>query len=407
MKLLLAMIIFIAISGCMHGDFSDRRPRGDSAPVITSSDFSAEFQEPSQPATGRRDARMIFLDANDYAFPKRRALVWGGFRNNTSGPNYLGNGAVFNPRTKHWRGVDGENIPQPRKGHSLVWTGDKIVVWGGDGGPFKLATGSSLDLTSMKWTPLSGSSSLKPRADHETVWQNGRMVVMGGCRDCPFSESYSPATDSWQKIQNPDGDVPMPQGLAISISDNANSGILYIEENESGLATGRAFHLKPNFEKWQNLSLNELALTRSLRGSAAKNVVFIASRRPGNSWKLFSLKQNSLELESIELPKDISAWKTIQHLQIADDCLTVFGGDDGAKMHVSLVKIGDIKDASAWKTIDSADAPLLYSDSVATVLEKTQVFIWGGESSGPEKYDAKGYLFDVPTRAWTVISDQP
>ncbi|MEK6607620.1 MAG: galactose oxidase, partial [Myxococcota bacterium] len=74
--------------------------------------------------------------------------------------------------------------PSPRIGHSAVWTGSEMVVWGGAGGDY-LDDGG-------RWTPSGGwtltpSAGPWPRMAHSAVWTGSEMVVWGGAAGGAYS----------------------------------------------------------------------------------------------------------------------------------------------------------------------------------------------------------------------------
>ena len=91
----------------------------------------------------------------------------------------LNDGASYDPATDRWSPI----APAPlagRAGHSAVWVQNKMVVWGGDvQGGGSVADGSSYDPVANAWTPLPPAP-LEPRVLHRTVATAHRMLVWGG-----------------------------------------------------------------------------------------------------------------------------------------------------------------------------------------------------------------------------------
>src|SRR5262249_53711675 len=67
-------------------------------------------------------------------------IIWGG---NTGYPSYLplNTGGRYNPATNTWVAISTDGAPSPRYLHTAVWTGTKMIVWGG-AGPGSLNTGA-------------------------------------------------------------------------------------------------------------------------------------------------------------------------------------------------------------------------------------------------------------------------
>lgn len=49
------------------------------------------------------------------------------------GGGTLGDGAAHDPAAQMWRPLPAEGAPSARYGHGAVWTGEEMLVWGGDG----------------------------------------------------------------------------------------------------------------------------------------------------------------------------------------------------------------------------------------------------------------------------------
>jgi hypothetical protein len=125
----------------------------------------------------RVDATAIW-DDNEKAM-----IVWGG-RTAPIGAA-LGSGALYYPAKNVWKtmAVDG-NTPTPRFGHTAVWTGSKMIVWGGSDGVGQLGDGGTFDPTGAgSWVQIAPAPVPSARASHVAVWTgdvNKSMLVWGG-----------------------------------------------------------------------------------------------------------------------------------------------------------------------------------------------------------------------------------
>ena len=56
------------------------------------------------------------------------------------------------PSTDHWRTMAISNAPTERYGHTAIWTGSEMIVWGGDGDNFQfLNTGGKYNPSTDTW----------------------------------------------------------------------------------------------------------------------------------------------------------------------------------------------------------------------------------------------------------------
>ena len=51
-------------------------------------------------------------------------IIWGGFNTENTGGRY-------NPDTDSWTTTSTVNAPDGRYGHTAVWTGNEMIIWGG------------------------------------------------------------------------------------------------------------------------------------------------------------------------------------------------------------------------------------------------------------------------------------
>ena len=140
-------------------------------------------------------------------------MVWGGHPW-FSAP-MLDSGGLYDPLTDRWVPTMTENAPLGRYGHTAVWTGGRVVVWGGSSdqaSPATQASGGRYDPKKDAWEPTSAAGAPAARYDHTAVWTGSRMIVWGGRSGWPFNTGgrYDPKRDSW----TPTSPGAVPDGLA-------------------------------------------------------------------------------------------------------------------------------------------------------------------------------------------------
>ena len=128
-----------------------------------------------------------------------RMIVWGGM---TSGPPEFNTGGLYDPVTDTWTPTStGANVPDPRQAHSAVWTGSQMIVWGGYGGGAYLNSGGRYDPVTDTWLPTSTGTNVPASRFYTTaVWTGSQMIVWGGYGDRGYSNTggrYDPVTDTW------------------------------------------------------------------------------------------------------------------------------------------------------------------------------------------------------------------
>ena len=129
-------------------------------------------------------------------------IVWGGLQDNPF--TWVNTGGRYNPATDSWQPVSTVNAPSPRSGATVIWTGTELIVWGGDDAATstRVNTGAGYNPLTDTWRPITTTSAPSGRSGHTAVWTGGEMVVWGGIDESitwtNTGGRYNPATDSWQ-----------------------------------------------------------------------------------------------------------------------------------------------------------------------------------------------------------------
>lgn len=148
-----------------------------------------------------------------------RMIVWGGYDGDV-----LGTGSLYNPSTDTWLPMSTNNAPSARRQHTAVWTGSEMIVWGGYApNPViqlftsYLNSGARYSPWSNSWTPINTTNAPAGRAGHTAVWTGTNMIVWGGHRKTvtvPITTTYyqsggayRPATDSWTDLSSANAPV--------------------------------------------------------------------------------------------------------------------------------------------------------------------------------------------------------
>lgn len=141
-------------------------------------------------------------------------IIWGGNScaipaNNASCVS-LNTGGVYDDVTKTWSAMSTIGAPSARAKHTSVWTGTRMIVFGGAlyGNPFPAyGDGASYDPATNTWAPISTAGAPTPRSWHTAVWTGTRMIIWGGFRNVGGTyeasnngASYDPATNTWSAI---------------------------------------------------------------------------------------------------------------------------------------------------------------------------------------------------------------
>jgi hypothetical protein len=152
-----------------------------------------------------------------------RMVVWGGAVDTVNHDYTTASGAVFDPTGNVWTATDLPAAPAGRELHTAIWTGKEMIVWGGQAAPagvfIVFGDGGRLAMPSGTWSAVNMTNSPVPRTWHTAVWTGSRMLVWGGVSaiDVELADggSYDPATDSWSPISGLGAPAPRHAATAV------------------------------------------------------------------------------------------------------------------------------------------------------------------------------------------------
>jgi hypothetical protein len=131
-----------------------------------------------------------------------KMIIWGG--DVGGAPPVTQTGAAYDPKTRTWTPISMQNAPSPRHSHTAVWTGSKMLVWGGYGATVPAVDGGIYDPATDTWEAMSTTDQPAPRYAFTGVWAGGRLVVWGGlgASDTKLGNGgmYDPATNTWSSV---------------------------------------------------------------------------------------------------------------------------------------------------------------------------------------------------------------
>ncbi|CAG1008510.1 hypothetical protein ANRL4_03899 [Anaerolineae bacterium] len=132
-------------------------------------------------------------------------IIWGG---ETGTPGTVNTGYRYNPKTDSWSPITTTTAPAARRFHSAIWTGSEMIIWGGEGsnsGP-TYGNGGKYNPVADTWLPITTTNAPIGRYLHAAVWTGSEMLVWGGDTVSPdvvptnTGGRYDPVTDTWLPI---------------------------------------------------------------------------------------------------------------------------------------------------------------------------------------------------------------
>ncbi len=255
-------------------------------------------------------------------------IIWGGEVALSVDPaGVTATGALYNPVTKTWKAMSVAGAPPPRHSHQAVWTGSKMIVWGGFGDTAMEPNGGIYDVATDSWTDLPSAGTLQGRVQHRVIWTGTEMIVWGGLNMVALNTGsrYNLASNTWTTI---------PLGA----SGRFNHGVLW---------TGSKMIVwggNDYFDWHQDGQFYDPAAG----WGAQTSLTNVPDRREGHT----------------------SLWTGTQ--------MIVWGGfDGGIRLNTGGVFDPAAADSAAWTTITTTGAPYGREKHVS-VWTGAQLMVWGG-----------------------------
>lgn len=137
-----------------------------------------------------------------------KMIVWGGYNSTTSSTatDYQSDGAIYDLATDTWKLLPTSPL-SGRREHVAVWTGTSMIVWGGNSNGTYKTDGASYDPSTNTWTPIA-TAPITGRTLAAVAWSaaTGEMLVWGGCGSSTCGTvyadgaAYKPSTNTWTKL---------------------------------------------------------------------------------------------------------------------------------------------------------------------------------------------------------------
>ncbi len=144
-------------------------------------------------------------------------IVWGGYGGRALG--ILNTGGRYNPSTDSWTATSITDAPVGRDFHTAVWTGSEMIVWGGEGENFiPLDSGGRYNPGTDTWTATTKTNAPTSRSRHTAVWSGSEMIIWGGAGDSSLLNTggrYNPTSNSWTATSTSNAAVARSEHTAV------------------------------------------------------------------------------------------------------------------------------------------------------------------------------------------------
>ncbi|MBC7935401.1 MAG: hypothetical protein H7Y86_08625 [Rhizobacter sp.] len=181
----------------------------------------------------------------------KRMIVWGGVTaiSGSSAPSVLATaGGIYNNSGNSWIATNTTGAPTARYYHSAVWTGSKMLVWGGRDLAGYYNNGGSFDPSTNSWSALPASP-LSARSNHTAIWTGSKMIIWGGENGGTALNSgamYDPVSNTWSIMSA----LNAPAGLYNSKAVWTGTEMILVGGNLTSFTDGRIYQYNPAANVW-------------------------------------------------------------------------------------------------------------------------------------------------------------
>ena len=335
-------------------------------------------------------------------------VVWGG---RGPGTTRVNNGGRYNPSTDSWTATSTTNAPVARAYHTAIWTGSEMIVWGGEDQNFALLnTGGRYNPTTNTWTATTTINAPSPRAGNTAIWTGGEMIIWGGYAngvgDSNSGGRYNPSTNTWAATSTTNAPTGRSSHTAIwtgteMIVWGGGRGSPLLLLNTGG-------RYNPNSDNWIATSLTNAPTARYLHTAVwtgSEMVVwggylhdeFGRSIRTNTGGK-YNLSTNSW----IATIRYNAPAPRGQHTAVwTGSEMIVWGGNPAGPPPYNIG--GRYQPAAdSWRATSATNAPTGYDGNTA-VWTGNEMIAWGGLSNSGVVNTGGRYCAQAPPPPLTVI----
>lgn len=308
-------------------------------------------------------------------------VVWGGYLGSEI---YANSGSRYAPGQDSWTTVSTFGAPSAREAHSAIWTGTEMIVWGGYGGGSYFNTGGRYQPEAQLWNVITISGAPAARSDHACVWTGSRMIVWGGRNVTGYLADGSllnPAANQWTALPLSGAPAARHSAAATWTGDRL---LIWGGEGAGGPVNSGGRLLVDGSgtpQTWEPISLSGAPSARtghSAVWTGAKWIIW--GGRNGTSFFSDGALYDPAAHTWTALPASGAPSARSGHAAVWTGVEMLVQG--GANASGALGSGGAYDPtANTWRTLNSAGNPTARTGAKA-VWSGTELIVFGGESNG-------------------------
>ncbi len=334
-------------------------------------------------------------------------LVWGGQDYVLGSPRQFNSGARYDPFGDTWAAISSVGAAPARRNHTAVWTGREMIVWGGAAGGAHFDGGGRYAPATDSWAPTTTSGAPSPRANHVAVWSGSEMVVWAGygagSNYYASGGRYDPVRDRWTPTYWMN--APKPRHGATAVW-TGNLLIVWGGVNgEDPLSTGGRYD--PLTDSWSPTATTGVSRSRvhhTAVWSGSEMLVWGGEPCPylhdyGGRYDPVADTWQPIGYvtEPLFRRRHTAVW-TGSHMLVWGGltCQTANSTTDSGALYDPV--------ANVWTALSAANAPAPRQEHTA-IWTGSELIVWGGrDGDTPPKYSDTGARYDPVAGSWTGIA---
>jgi hypothetical protein len=223
------------------------RDQGEAARIVAGPSPAGSNADLLPPGEWRPLARAPLAGRSTMAavWTGQQMVVWGG-----DGPNgQFADGATYDPRTDAWALLP-ESPLSARNAPAAVWTGEEVILWGGSSISGDHRDGAAYDPETRRWRSTA-EAPVASAGRPVGLWTGSEMVVLAGfnSRD---AAAYDPAADRWRTLPGLPGRLQAPNPVGVWATDE----VVTVVQSDGPTPAGSpsVVSLRPDDDAWAAVS---------------------------------------------------------------------------------------------------------------------------------------------------------
>ena len=326
-------------------------------------------------------------------------IIWGGGYGSYPYVFFRNTGARYNPSIDTWTTTSTANAPAGRVAHKAVWSGNEMIVWGGADGLFSVTnTGGRYNPNTDSWTATSIVNAPDAREAHAAVWTGSEMIVWGGTGADYLNTGgkYNPNTDSWTATSTTN--APAARYGATAVWTGSEMIIWGGTNDLTGFNTGGRYN--PNTNSWTATSTANAPGGRYEHTGIWTGTEMIV-------WGGYDVDNNLYLDTGGKYNPSLNSWAATSttnappgrglHTAVwTGSQMVVWGGFD----QVTISNVGGryTPGTNSWTSTASANAPTARASHTA-VWTGDEMIVWGGNDNSGDSNT--GGRYNPTTNSWT------